>query len=74
MPLRVTQSGWTTRARVLVAVAMGAALGVTILPATAGAASAPGVTSNSITGWLGFGFQIHKATVTVRTRAAAQGR
>src|SRR6516164_11811588 len=49
MPVRVTQSGWATRARLLVAAAMGAALGVTILPATAGAASTPGVTSNSIT-------------------------
>ena len=49
MPLRATQSGWATRARILVAAAMGVALGVTILPATAGAASTPGVTSNSIT-------------------------
>jgi ABC-type branched-subunit amino acid transport system substrate-binding protein len=49
MQLRPTQTGWATRARVLVAAAMGAALGVTILPGTAGAQSAPGVTSNSIT-------------------------
>jgi len=49
MPLRATQSGWASRARVLVAAAIGTALGVTILPATAGAASTPGVTSNSIT-------------------------
>ncbi|HEY6429150.1 MAG TPA: ABC transporter substrate-binding protein [Acidimicrobiales bacterium] len=49
MQLRPTQTGWTTRARVLVAAAMGAALGVTILPGTAGAQSVPGVTSNSIT-------------------------
>ncbi len=49
MPRHATQTGWATRARVLVAAAIGAALGVTILPATAGAESTPGVTANSIT-------------------------
>ena len=49
MPLRPMQTGWANRARLLVAAAMGAALGLTILPGTAGAQSTPGVSSNSIT-------------------------
>jgi hypothetical protein len=40
---------WDTGSRALLAAAMGITLGVTLLSSTAGAASAPGVTSNSIT-------------------------
>ena len=43
------RTGWALWARGLVAGAMGCALGVMVLPATAQAASTPGVTSNSIT-------------------------
>lgn len=49
MQRRPTQTGWASRTRVLVAAAMVAAVGVAILPGTAGAQSTPGVTSNSIT-------------------------
>jgi ABC-type branched-subunit amino acid transport system substrate-binding protein len=49
MQRHATKRGWATQARVLVAAALGAALGVTILPSLAGAESTPGVTSNSIT-------------------------
>lgn len=43
------QTGWGLWARAAVAATVGCALGVTLLPATAQAASTPGVTSNSIT-------------------------
>src|SRR5580692_8586968 len=42
-------TGWALWARALVAGSMGCALGVMLVPATAQAASTPGVTSNSIT-------------------------
>src|SRR5579863_8644188 len=42
-------TGWGLWARAAVAATVGCALGVTLLPATAQAASTPGVTSNSIT-------------------------
>jgi branched-chain amino acid transport system substrate-binding protein len=41
--------GWTLWPRALVAGTLGLMLGVTLLPATAGAASTPGVTSSAIT-------------------------
>ena len=43
------RTGWALWARALVAASMGCALGVMLVPATAQAASTPGVTSNSIT-------------------------
>ncbi|HEX4175401.1 MAG TPA: ABC transporter substrate-binding protein [Acidimicrobiales bacterium] len=43
------RTGWALWARALVAGSMGCALGVMLVPATAQAASTPGVTSNSIT-------------------------
>lgn len=43
------RTGWAFWVRALVAGSMGCMLGVTLLPETAGAASTPGVTSNSIT-------------------------
>jgi len=44
----VRDAGGAARVRILVAAAMGIALGMTTLPGTAGAESTPGVTSNSI--------------------------
>ena len=50
MPLRPRRRfGWSGWGRALVAGSIGTMLGVTLLPATAGAESTPGVTSTSIT-------------------------